>query len=55
MNYQNGADQRELDEEREAQECFRESEWLLSFLRTLSSEPLPKPTEDHICQIFTQT
>jgi hypothetical protein len=33
---------------------FKESEWRLEFLRTLSSQPLPKPAEDELCKIFTQ-
>jgi hypothetical protein len=33
---------------------FKESEWRLSFLRTLSSEPLPKPADEEILKWHTQ-
>ncbi len=44
-----------LDELEAAKEKFNESEWRLFFLRTLSAEPPPQPTDEEICKVFTQT
>jgi len=46
---------RKLDQIQAAQRKYNESEWRLFFLRTLSAEPPPQPTDEEICKVFTQT
>jgi hypothetical protein len=45
---------RKLDQQDAAKKLFYESEWRLSFLRTLSSEPTPQPLEEEIIQWYQQ-
>ncbi len=46
---------RKLDQIQAAQKQFNEVEWRLTFLRTITSEPIPKPTGDELCKLFTLT
>lgn len=39
-----------LDELEAARKAWRESEWVLSFLRTISSTPPAEPTDEEILQ-----
>lgn len=48
MNYNNPYE-RKLERIQRARKQWNESEWRLSFLRTIEPQPIPTPKDEEIC------
>jgi hypothetical protein len=54
MNFERNPYLKRLDEVEEAKRSWQELDWRLSFLRSISPEPINYPTEQELLQWYTQ-